>query len=354
LLEHPVLGEKLAAWVGQANDQAAQQGIELAHDSGRNLVSLYDLIHYRSFLNAQRKRHFALLERQHEVERVVNFQPEEFAARFGTVESGALRLPTGNYPSDHLIYGPYVEFPRGKYDAEFQFSFESTTDDIEFELDVNCADVGVLARIFVGQKSYPAGIPDRLSFEIEAEESLTEFRLRPMRPFTGSLTFNGVRISPASARALAVPIVPDQIRTPRLPWRYLSGRVARKRAAYHFSRGDCYRDAGQWLEAADEYGKGLALRPTEFPYLVQRGHAFKEAKHMQEAELCYRQALALCQDDPDLLLHLGHFYKVNGKTSEAAEFYFRAISKDAIAIDAAEELSRLHASLPELRARIHA
>lgn len=102
---------------------------------------------------------------------------------------------------------------------------------------------------------------------------------------------------------------------------------------------DQRRDAASWTEAAELYGRVVALRPEAWPLMVQQGHCLKEAGYLSEALARYQDAERLAPEDADLQLQLGHAHKLLGQRREAAQHYARAVSLDPGNADAWREAS---------------
>ncbi|MFB9972056.1 tetratricopeptide repeat protein [Pseudoroseomonas cervicalis] len=102
---------------------------------------------------------------------------------------------------------------------------------------------------------------------------------------------------------------------------------------------DQRRDAASWSEAAELYGRVVALRPEAWPLMVQQGHCLKEAGYLTEALARYQDAERLAPEDADLQLQLGHANKLLGQRREAAQHYARAVTLDPGNADAWREAS---------------
>lgn len=110
-------------------------------------------------------------------------------------------------------------------------------------------------------------------------------------------------------------------------WKFAKGvrkfALARDKNGF-VAKGDGYRDARQWKQAAEAYWHALDKSPYLDPIWVQYAHALKEAGELAEAEKAYRRALELAPKDWEPLLHLGHVLKLQGKFDEARAAYVAA------------------------------
>jgi len=116
-----------------------------------------------------------------------------FTHRGGSEEDGTLAFDLANANS-HLVYGPYVRYPGGKYEAVFDISLSHVTGDEQFQLVIETAGN---ADRFLAQRSLSAGKPispaDRtLAFAITGRDMLLEFRIFASGFGSGTLRFSGV------------------------------------------------------------------------------------------------------------------------------------------------------------------
>lgn len=124
-------------------------------------------------------------------------------------------------------------------------------------------------------------------------------------------------------------------------WKFAKGvsRLASARDKNGFvAKGDAYRDARQWKQAAKAYWHALDESPYLAPIWVQYAHALKEAGELAEAEGAYRRALELVPKDWEPLLHLGHVLKLQGKFDEARAAYLAAAAIHPGNADLAREI----------------
>jgi len=105
--------------------------------------------------------------------------------------------------------------------------------------------------------------------------------------------------------------------------------------------GDRLRDAGQFPEAADAYGRYLKVRPDDFKIWVQYGNCLKDAGKLTTARLAYESATALDCEDADLHLQMGHLMKLQGRFAEAAKLYRKSYALNPTSGAAARELAKL-------------
>jgi tetratricopeptide (TPR) repeat protein/GT2 family glycosyltransferase len=96
----------------------------------------------------------------------------------------------------------------------------------------------------------------------------------------------------------------------------------------HIREGDRLRDAKRYADAAEAYGKALALAPSRTDIRVQYGNMLKDSGQLAEAESVYRSALTERPDDADIHLQLGHCLKLRGRRPAALEAYLRASTLD--------------------------
>lgn len=125
-------------------------------------------------------------------------------------------------------------------------------------------------------------------------------------------------------------------------WKFAKGvrkfALARDKNGF-VAKGDAYRDARQWKEAAKAYWHALDKSPYLDPIWVQYAHALKESGELAEAEGAYRRALELAPKDWEPLLHLGHVLKLQGKFDEARATYLAAAAIRPNNADLAREIA---------------
>ena len=105
-------------------------------------------------------------------------------------------------------------------------------------------------------------------------------------------------------------------------------------------KADSLRDAGQWADAAEYYGKATHLNSKRADIWVQLGNMLKDSRQYARAEAAYRAALAL-GDEADIHLQLGHLFKMLGDGDRAREEYRRAIELDPGNSAAVHELAEM-------------
>jgi GT2 family glycosyltransferase len=91
-------------------------------------------------------------------------------------------------------------------------------------------------------------------------------------------------------------------------------------------------------EAADVYGKYLALKPEDFAVWVQRGNCLKDSGALSAAGHAYAHAVRLRPEDADVHLQMGHLMKLQGRLEEALKSYMRSRDLDPVPGLAALEL----------------
>jgi tetratricopeptide (TPR) repeat protein len=103
-------------------------------------------------------------------------------------------------------------------------------------------------------------------------------------------------------------------------------------------KADRARDAGEWVQAAQNYREALNLLPDNAPIWVQYGHALKASDCVVEAEAAYRRSLELNASVADTHLQLAQTLKLQGRREEAVAAYLRAIILDPALSHGSQEL----------------
>jgi tetratricopeptide (TPR) repeat protein len=159
-------------------------------------------------------------------------------------------------------------------------------------------------------------------------------------PETGQVAFD------FSVRELATRVEP------------FAGRLARERMEEEEMDADGWYDLAWELEAvslqeaADAYGRALALRPEHVEARVNLGRLLHESGEVRAAETEYRQALA---EDPESALatfNLGVALEDQNRLSEASQAYARAVELDGELAEAHFNLARLREQAGDPRAAL--
>ncbi|WP_082540063.1 glycosyltransferase [Bosea sp. Leaf344] len=109
------------------------------------------------------------------------------------------------------------------------------------------------------------------------------------------------------------------------------------RYAVHVGLGGLAAVDKLWSAARVHYESALQLDPSHADIWIQLGHCLKELDIKDKAELCYRAGAAL-ENSVDAWLQLGRLKKSEGRSSEAAEFFARAVNADPQHREAVNEL----------------
>ncbi|MCZ7585171.1 MAG: tetratricopeptide repeat protein [Deltaproteobacteria bacterium] len=101
-----------------------------------------------------------------------------------------------------------------------------------------------------------------------------------------------------------------------------------KLANLHAATGDMYMAVELFDDAAKEYDKALALRPTFADIRVKLAHAHKAAGRYEAAEEHCRRALAERAGDTPARVFLGSLLMARGRRSLAIEVWKQVLSQD--------------------------
>ncbi|MDF7677105.1 glycosyltransferase family 4 protein [Acetobacteraceae bacterium ESL0709] len=162
-------------------------------DSHGNIVSLYDLSIYNQFIE-QQERLIGLLTCPISSPRV-SFEPDEFSLRKGVIPyssfSEGYTPEISEIPPQHIIFGPYVQMPKGDYIATLKIDiFNALKHKVSFEIDLQSGEKQLTRRVVtVGPGKVK--LEKHLNFAIMSENSLVELRLQPKEKFRGYIVFYG-------------------------------------------------------------------------------------------------------------------------------------------------------------------
>ena len=344
-------------------DGAEPLSTEATFDAPYNLVSRYDLDTYRFLsdrLTDLRFRGSAAESEDGSGLKHTLIAAGEFQTNVGRRREAAITIK-GAVPRDqHLIFGPYIHFPVGRFLVRFRFTLKLLQEQtIEFRFEAASTRHGLLGS---RTGSFPASPNEQeflLSFENDKQSDVLELRMASTSAFQGELTFLGAEVqrAPLLSELAAIVAVPAEepvssAEPPTAPGpalRRLFGRSRPERkeipaaARELFRRADSLRDNENWLEAANYYREGLKLAPDQSGYLVQLGNMLKEGGAFAESERTYRAALKQDPRNRDTFLQLGDLLRRVGRLAEAEQAFFSAAYGEAAAISAYNELVDLGA-----------
>lgn len=304
---------------------------KLVFDSHVNITSLVDIRIFNEFLKKKIQLISSLTSANQQF--FIKFRSDEFSTRKGVFHSPsnktAHQLPITDISSDHLIFGPYIQIPVGKYEAEMGATiYIEDVNSVEFEFDVNVKG----KQLAYGKTTIKKGQPSlmkSLQFSLDGDASLVELRLRSTKNFRGYIAFSGATLTKKDICA-----VKENIIYPLEKKKF--------QAKSFFERGDKARDKKDWQEAAHFYDLGLQLVPDDFAYIIQAAHMHKEIKNFEKAKNLYDSAYKINSLDADLCLQMGHFFKLINDEETSKKFYKKSLeSYGKIAIDALNGLNLL-------------
>ncbi|MBX7247347.1 MAG: tetratricopeptide repeat protein [Candidatus Sumerlaeaceae bacterium] len=105
-------------------------------------------------------------------------------------------------------------------------------------------------------------------------------------------------------------------------------KVALGTFAFHRDRGDSYRDAERWQDAAVEYETALKENPTDVETRVLYAEALARTGRGAEAADHFSKAEQLAPNDGRVFYRLGNLYRGQGKTDQAIGAYRRSLELD--------------------------
>lgn len=187
------LRDAMTIWLDRAHALPPDAARRPFHDSGSNLVSLYDIKLFRKLFNGMKELRFAPFAKR-ESKGILHLAAEGFSSHRGALLGGDLVFVSKSYPAGHLIFGPYLALPAGDFTATFDLSIEFApgTPHAPVLIDVCCGPFGV-----VGKKKVPADkAHDKSAFTVDFSLSedgiVTEFRVDVQQDFEAEVVFRGV------------------------------------------------------------------------------------------------------------------------------------------------------------------
>ncbi|MCX7626620.1 MAG: tetratricopeptide repeat protein [Candidatus Sumerlaeaceae bacterium] len=106
------------------------------------------------------------------------------------------------------------------------------------------------------------------------------------------------------------------------------GKILLGTFAFHREKGDNYRKAQRWIEAADEYQLALEKNPDDAETRALLAECLARAGEVDVAEEQFRRALAMDPNDPKVLFRMGNTYRELKRYDAAIKAYRQALGAD--------------------------
>lgn len=106
------------------------------------------------------------------------------------------------------------------------------------------------------------------------------------------------------------------------------GKILLGTFAFHREKGDNYRQAQRWIEAADEYQLALQKNPDDAETRALLAECLARAGEVDVAEEQFRRALAMDPNDPKVLFRMGNTYRELKRYDAAIKAYRQALGAD--------------------------
>lgn len=95
---------------------------------------------------------------------------------------------------------------------------------------------------------------------------------------------------------------------------------------FHKEKGDAYRRAQRWTEAADEYQAALEKNPDDAETRAMLAECLARAGEVDVAEEQFRRALEMDPGDPRVLFRMGNTYRQLKRLDDAISAYRKALA----------------------------
>ncbi|MGB9691101.1 MAG: tetratricopeptide repeat protein [Candidatus Sumerlaeaceae bacterium] len=95
---------------------------------------------------------------------------------------------------------------------------------------------------------------------------------------------------------------------------------------FHKEKGDTYRRAQRWTEAADEYQQALEKNPDDAETRAMLAECLARAGEVDVAEQQFRRALEMDPGDPRVFFRMGNTYRELKRLDDAISAYRRALA----------------------------
>jgi tetratricopeptide (TPR) repeat protein len=105
-------------------------------------------------------------------------------------------------------------------------------------------------------------------------------------------------------------------------------KVALGTFAFHRDRGDSYRSANRWAEAATEYETALRLEPGDLDTRTLYAEALGRAGRVAESEAQFDKAAEIAPGDARVPYRKGNMLRETGRLDQAVGAYLEALERD--------------------------
>ncbi len=335
--------------------------VEFNFDFDGNFVSLYDLSAYEKLLDRSDKMTlFSNGESAPQSGELV-FQVNEFSYHDGSIDGTAYKLQAEKIEHRHVVFGPYIEVPAGRYRVKFFIQLCGDIRLLEGRLEV-ASEGAVFASRPIGNL-----VSDEewwIEFHAETRKRQCEFRVWIERAEGLSFSFGGCGVSKLPALESLLPAALERDVWHRiLPrgkrhtsfWnamQHFLSRTRKKQARGKFVKGDRERDAKGWAAASVAYMEGLKLDPSRVEYWIQLGNVSKEAGLWDIAANAYKSAIDLDPGCCEAYLQYGHLLKTTGDLLGAEHLYLKAVVGGGANVEAIVELMALGLDFDVLRTAV--
>jgi glycosyltransferase involved in cell wall biosynthesis len=167
----------------------------LPHEEGENYFTLYDLETYRNFSLWSDPSGIGMLSMagQDPVESV-DLPATRFFTDGGAHVGDGISFDCASVVGNHVIYGPYIGCPPGRYYTEFFLKFDGDGQSaVQLRLEVVSQTRGIINSV----KFRRSDTSYRLGFSIPRKAETLEFRVKVLKSRCMGGLFSGVRISRA-------------------------------------------------------------------------------------------------------------------------------------------------------------
>jgi glycosyltransferase involved in cell wall biosynthesis len=181
-------------------------GADATHDFVGNYISAYDVEYFDRLLDSQSSSN-KLLELMKiegsQTNAAVRLYPAVFSSKLGTFEEGVYTFRNLDIKQGHLIFGPYVNMPAGRFSFRFYIHLSQFSSDSPLGTEVVANQQVLVAGHFVMNGERGEGY---LEYEFLAPQSDVELRINALAPIKLSGEFEGVVVERLPAVSSLVPV----------------------------------------------------------------------------------------------------------------------------------------------------
>jgi len=169
------------------------------HDFSGHYVSKYDLRTFRIFLDEAKSGSTSSPDNlSSDALRYIDLSFEYFSSHHGAMNDAHMVVPEGTRHDNHIIFGPYIDIPKGEYELELFFNTVSGNNRQPLKIEIASETLGILGR---SKTAIGASFP--INFTVREDDKNLEIRISTSHPITKDILFEKARLKKKPRRAFS-------------------------------------------------------------------------------------------------------------------------------------------------------